>query len=138
MQLVESAFSSCAAPLVCYHNGKALWSEVDNKERGTNMSMECASRVGSAKDSPLYVCPELGDSHGLLFQREDGSFVFRLATDMPIVQWGALNVTHLPGDYVVFQLGEDQICIAEPKTWRVALLARGRGPVAVVRQATVP
>jgi hypothetical protein len=133
LQLVKSGFSSCAAPLAFYHDGKALWSEADNEERGTNMSMQCASRVGSAKDSPLYVSPELGDSHGLLGQREDGSFAFRLAMDMPIAQWSACNVTHLPGDYIVFQLGEDQICIVEPKTRNVALLARGRGPVAVVR-----
>lgn len=134
--LVEPVSSLCVAPQALYRNGEVQFSEVDLEQRGTNMSSQLTARVGSAKDSPLYVSPELDGAQGLLFQSQDGSSLFRLAIDTPIARWFVSNVTHLPEDYIVFQLGWDQICIAEPKTWNVALLARGRGPVAVVRQAT--
>jgi hypothetical protein len=38
----------------------------------------------------------------------------------------------LPGDLVLFQLGENQICVVDPNLKKVALLAHGRGPVAVI------
>jgi len=53
----------------------------------------------------------------------------------PITTWDTSNATHLAGDYVVFQLGDDQICILHPESNRIALIARGKGPV-VVRPKT--
>ncbi|MBT7304599.1 MAG: hypothetical protein HN849_34030 [Victivallales bacterium] len=50
--------------------------------------------------------------------------------------WYIGNATHLPGDLVVFQLGRDQICVWDVKQRKVALLARGRGPVVVVPRGT--
>lgn len=41
--------------------------------------------------------------------------------------------TPLPNDYVVFQLGDNQICILEPGTKRIALLTKGRGPAVVIK-----
>ena len=37
---------------------------------------------------------------------------------------------------ILFQLGDDQICVFEPTRKRVALLWRGRGPVAVVSRVS--
>ncbi len=48
------------------------------------------------------------------------------------------NATHLPGDAVLFQLGRDQICVLDPVRRQVALLARGRGPTAVMAEAAPP
>jgi hypothetical protein len=53
--------------------------------------------------------------------------------ETPIAAWMVRNATHLPGDIVLFQLGEDQICLYDPATRRIALIARGRGPVAAIR-----
>ncbi|MEN6451800.1 MAG: hypothetical protein ABFC96_15020 [Thermoguttaceae bacterium] len=53
----------------------------------------------------------------------------RFSLETPFVQWSVRNAVQLPGDFVVFQLGNNQICILDPNTRRVALLAKGRGPV---------
>jgi len=47
----------------------------------------------------------------------------------PFVQWPVRNGTHIAGDYGVFLLGKDQICIMDPEKKRIALIARGFGPV---------
>jgi hypothetical protein len=54
--------------------------------------------------------------------------------DTPLVRWGVRNCTHLPGDNVLLQLGDDQVCVFDPTSNRLALVARGRGPVAVLVQ----
>lgn len=55
-----------------------------------------------------------------------------LSCDMPRAYWHIKNATHLPGDIVIFQLGDDQICLLDANRGKLALLARGRGPVVVV------
>ena len=52
---------------------------------------------------------------------------YRIST--PFVQWSVQNGSHIAGDYGVFKLGEDQICILDPEKKRIALIARGFGPV---------
>ncbi len=47
----------------------------------------------------------------------------------PFVQWSVRNGTHIAGDYAVFLLGKDQICIMDPEKERIALITRGFGPV---------
>lgn len=50
---------------------------------------------------------------------------FAVATT--ISDWMLRNAVHIAGDHVVFQLGDDQICIMQPQEKKIALLARGRG-----------
>jgi hypothetical protein len=57
----------------------------------------------------------------------------RLSLETPIVGWEVRHVTQLPNDLVLFQLGERQICLFDPETRRVALLAYGRSPVAFLK-----
>lgn len=52
--------------------------------------------------------------------------------ETPFGQWAVRNAMQLPGDLVLFQLGENQICVVDPNLKKVALLAHGRGPVAVI------
>jgi hypothetical protein len=59
-----------------------------------------------------------------------------LSFETPFGVWVVRNATHLPGDKVLFQLGEDQICVLEPDAKRVALLIHGRGPVAIIPKKT--
>jgi hypothetical protein len=47
----------------------------------------------------------------------------------PFTQWPVRNGTQIAGDYGVFQLGKDQICIMDPEKKQIALIARGFGPV---------
>ena len=51
------------------------------------------------------------------------------ALETPFAFWPISQATHLPGDWLVFQLGRDQICLLHPGTRRLALLARGQRPV---------
>lgn len=55
--------------------------------------------------------------------------------ETPFVVWRIRNATHLAGDLVLFQLGDDQICILHPKSGEIALLARGKGPIAAKPKA---
>ncbi len=52
--------------------------------------------------------------------------------DTPFISWSVRNATHLPGDYVVFQFGNNQICLLETATKKITLLATGHGPVVVL------
>ncbi|WP_200392933.1 hypothetical protein [Roseibacillus ishigakijimensis] len=51
------------------------------------------------------------------------------ALETPMAMWTVRNAVHLPGDFVVFQLGEEQICLLDLQEKSLALLARGRGPL---------
>ncbi len=52
-----------------------------------------------------------------------------LAMETPFAFWTISHATHLAGDFLVFQLGQDQICLLHPETRRIALVARGKRPV---------
>lgn len=49
--------------------------------------------------------------------------------ETPMVEWSVRNAVQLEGDRLVFQLGRDQICVLDPETRRIALIARGFGPL---------
>lgn len=83
-------------------------------------------------------------SKGLSARRKSTDKTDRVALDTIFVSWETNNVTHLPGDIALFQFndsslfwsGNGQICLFDPETWQIALLARGRGPVAVIERAS--
>jgi hypothetical protein len=60
-------------------------------------------------------------------KKENASVCFSLET--PFAAWIARNATQLEGGTVVFQLGDNQICILHPESRRIALVARGKGPI---------
>ncbi|WP_414527765.1 hypothetical protein [Nodularia chucula] len=51
--------------------------------------------------------------------------------EIPFASWRVSHATHLEGDFVVFQLGNDQICILHPEQRKMALIVRGTQPVVV-------
>lgn len=57
--------------------------------------------------------------------------------ETPFAAWLVSNVTILPNDIVLLELGPNQICVFDPATHRVALVTKGRGPVAVISQQTL-
>jgi hypothetical protein len=53
----------------------------------------------------------------------------RFSLETPFAAWPTRNATHLNGDFLVFQLGDDQICLMHPESNKIALIARGKGPI---------
>jgi hypothetical protein len=56
---------------------------------------------------------------------------FHFALETPLVSWAAINATHLAGDFVVLQLGEDRIYILQPQEKKIAPIVQGRSPIVV-------
>ncbi len=67
---------------------------------------------------------------GLRLENEKTGERIRLALETPFIMWGVLDLSVLPDDEVVFQLG-DQICLFARKGRKLGLIARGRSPIAV-------
>jgi hypothetical protein len=49
--------------------------------------------------------------------------------ELPFAAWPVRNATQIAGDYVVAQLGDDQICLMNLESGTIALVARGKGPI---------
>ena len=64
-------------------------------------------------------------AQGLVCQNKKTRRVVRFAFETPFAIWYARDATQLPDGKVVFRLGMDQICVADPDKNRIALLARG-------------
>jgi hypothetical protein len=54
---------------------------------------------------------------------------FRFGLETPFVQWHVRSVTQVSDHLIIFQLGADQICALDPLSRRIAIVARGQGPV---------
>lgn len=50
---------------------------------------------------------------------------FRCALETPFIAWPIRRPFHIAGDFVVMQLGDDQICLLDPMNKKIALVARG-------------
>ncbi len=70
---------------------------------------------------------------GIYGENERIKHRFQFSLETPFAQWAVRNATQIEGNCVVFQLGYDQICILQPHLKKIALIARGKGPV-VARQ----
>jgi hypothetical protein len=68
---------------------------------------------------------------GIMGYNNQENLRFGFALETPFAFWSVKNATHLAGDFVVFQLGNDQLCILQPQEKRIALIARGKEPVVV-------
>lgn len=102
---------------------------------GTWFKCGTAQRLGSASASPWGVWTGFWPIEGLVAQNQRSGERISIAHETPFAAWAARNAIHLPADKVVFQLGKDQICALDLVTRRIALLCRGRGPVAMVAAA---
>ncbi len=90
------------------------------------------ARMGSASNSVWEFHTGFWPNEGLEGENHQTGERLRLAFETPFAAWNVRHGYQLPGDCVVFQLGEDQICILDPKTRRVTLVVRGHGPVVVL------
>jgi len=74
--------------------------------------------------------------HGKSSDFWSNSRVYTLAFETPFEQWNCRNATVLPGNQVVFQLGQDrtdaQVVILDMEHRNLACLTMGQGPVVVL------
>lgn len=85
------------------------------------------AKLGAAKNSPWEFSCGWYAAEGLYGKRTDTGEKLSLAFDTPFLAWPIRNITQLPDDKVLFQLGENQICVFDLKAKQVALVAKGRG-----------
>ena len=58
-----------------------------------------------------------------------------LTLDTPFARWFSQSATQLPSGQLVFQLGQNQICIVDPVNGKIAMLGRGRSPLVAIEPA---
>lgn len=56
------------------------------------------------------------------------------ALDTPFAEWPVRNATQISEDHVVAQIGDDQICLMHLESGKIALIARGKGPIVIERK----
>jgi hypothetical protein len=103
-----------------------------NKIKGTWFHFGEATKLGAAEKSDWTFRTGFWPIEGLRGEnRKTGEKIY-FSLETPFVAWIVRSATQLPNDYVVFQLGDDQICLLETSTKKIALLARGQGPIVVL------
>jgi hypothetical protein len=91
------------------------------------------SRLGTAGESGWKFRAGFWAFEGLSGENAKDGRRLHLSLETPFLEWYVRNATQLPGDQVVFQLGRDQICILDPVAKKIALVARGWGPIVALR-----
>jgi hypothetical protein len=110
------------------------WRDTDDPVRveGTWFNFGEVPKLGSAERSNWKFRTGFWSVEGLRGANTNSGETIRFSLETPFVSWIARNATQLPDDFVVFQLGDDQICLFEAATKKLALLTRGQGPVVVL------
>jgi hypothetical protein len=111
-------------------------SDIDSPQNdGTSMNFGYVPSLGNATNSPWEFRTGYWPLEGLRATDTIRNQLVRFSYETPFGAWRVRNAVHLRGDKVLFQLGDNQICIFDPATRRVALLWHGRGPVAVIEKS---
>jgi hypothetical protein len=103
-----------------------------DRVEGTWFNFGTAPKLASAADSDWNFETGFWPIEGIHGKNEKTGEKIYFSLETPFVAWNIRNATHLPDDYIVFQLGDDQICLLKAATKEIALLARGHGPVVVI------
>ncbi|MBE9199048.1 MULTISPECIES: hypothetical protein [unclassified Nodularia (in: cyanobacteria)] len=82
-----------------------------------------------------YYLGMLSPAGGIAGYHKSENLSLKLNLETPLASWRVSHATHLEGDFVVFQLGDDQICILHPEQRKMALIARGSKPIVVKAQS---
>lgn len=103
-----------------------------NRIEGTWFNFGAAPKLGNAEKSNWKFRTGFWSTEGVHGANTNSGENIHFSLETPFVSWIARNATQLPKDYVVFQLGDNQICLFEAATKKIALLARGQGPAVVL------
>lgn len=106
----------------------------EHVEYNTWFSFGEAQSLGSATNSHWKFWSGFWAVEGLRASDTTTSQSVRFSYETPFGAWRVRNAVHLPSDKVLFQLGDDQICVFDPVSRQVALLWHGRGPVPVIEK----
>ena len=101
--------------------------------QGTAYDFGQVSKLGEARSSAWKFRTAYWAYDGLTGTETNSRERVHIAFETPFVNWHIRKAVHLPTDKVLFQLGDEQICLYDPVKKQVARVARGRGPVAVVK-----
>lgn len=93
-----------------------------------------APRVGAAIHSPWRIHWDLYDTVGVEGVNEKSGEKFQVSYGTPVLGWPVFGALHLPEEKVLFQFGIDQLCLLDVATRKLAIFARGHGPVALTDQ----
>lgn len=108
---------------------------VESRRQYVSPSEGQATRLGAAVDCPWSFRAGYWPIGGLSGENSRTGERIHFALETPFAAWAVRYPTILPNDCVLFQLGSRQICILEPSTRKVALVAFGRGPLAVLKSS---
>lgn len=110
------------------------WRETNNPNgiEGTWFNFGEAPKLGAAEKSDWTFRTGFWPIEGFRGSNQKSGEKIYFSLETPFVAWIVRSATQLPDDEVVFQLGDDQICLLEPSTKKIALIVRGQGPVVVL------
>jgi len=108
-----------------------FWRDTNHVE-GTWFNFGDASKLGTVDKSDWKFRTGFWPIEGLRGENQKTGETIYFSLETPFVAWIVRSATQLPDDHVVFQMGDDQICLLEPSTKKIALIARGQGPVVVL------
>jgi hypothetical protein len=98
-----------------------------NKAEGTWGNVGPVPHIG--KDSDWKFRTGFWPIEGISGENDKTGKNVRFSLELPFAAWPVRNATQIFGDYIVAQLGVDQICLLHLESRRIALIARGRGPI---------
>jgi hypothetical protein len=125
---IERAFAAEAAP---------SWRSTHTdppQEEDSWFNFGQAARLGTATNSQWEFWSGFWPIEGLRGMQTNTGTQVHLSFETPFGAWNIRNATLLPSDKVLFQMGQDQICIFDPAAKQVALVTKGRGPIAVMEE----
>lgn len=108
---------------------------VDAADRDSVPHRRQATRLGAARDSSWEFESGFWAREGLRGTNSRTGVSLHVSLETPFAAWAVRHAEQLPDDCVIFQFGERQICILEPETNKVSLIAYGRGPLALLKRA---
>jgi len=104
---------------------------------GTWFNFGKTPAIGSATNSSWEFWAGFWSIEGLRAYNKTTGEKVRFSYETPFGYWTVRNAVHLPSDKVLFQLGDDQICVFDPVSRRVALLWHGRGPMPLIGKTNI-
>jgi hypothetical protein len=114
-----------------------VWIEDDPKD--TSMNIIYVPSLASSTETRHQYSTGFWPNEGLHISDARTKQTKWLTCDTPLANWMVRNAVQLSDDLVLFQFGDNQICLYDADSERLSLVARGRGPVAVVSiSPTVP
>ena len=101
-------------------------------EAGTWFNFGSVPALGNAVHNKWEFQSGFWPVEGLEAKNKETKETIWLSYETPFDAWPVRNAFHLPSDKVLFQLGDDQVCLFDLTSRKISLLCRGRGPVAVI------